>query len=81
MPALEPDDVVLTRYPDGREEQLRVNAINLPLDPASSMDLTVTGHYSPDTLMARGRARRSFKVFGGAAAWRELESADRVTSS
>jgi hypothetical protein len=74
-PALEPDDVILASYPDGREEPLRINAVQLALDTTSAMELTVTGHYHPDTLTRRRSSRRAFRVFGGAAAWRELQAA------
>jgi hypothetical protein len=67
MPALEPDDVVLARFPDGREEQLLVNAVQLPLDVASPIELVVTGHYQPTALLSTRRSK--IKTYAGAKAW------------
>lgn len=75
-PALEPDDVVLARYPDGREEHLRVNAITLPLDPAQPVDVVATGHFRPDALQTKlPRMERIMHVYSGQRALRELEEA------
>jgi hypothetical protein len=80
MPALEPDDVVLACYPDGREEPLRVNAVQLSLEPGSSMDVTVTGHYRPDMLDRRRARPPAIRLYAGDAAWRELAGATVVSS-
>ena len=80
MPALEPDDVILAAYTDGREERLRINAIQLPLDVTGSMDLTVTGPYRPAATFTRRRRRRALRVTGGARAWEALHDARLVTS-
>ena len=77
-PALEPDDVVLACFPDGREERLRINATSLPLDPAGPLELVATGHYHPASTFEPVRARQSIKVFGGAAAWTQLDDARLV---
>lgn len=78
-PALEPDDVVLAVYPDGREEPLRINSLSLPLEPTGPIDVVATGHYRPATL-ARRRSRNAIRVLGGGAAWRELAGARKVTA-
>ena len=79
MPALEPGDVILANYTDGREELMRVNAVTLPLDVTSPMDVTVTAHYRPAiTFSRRRRRRRAVRIYGGAAVWRELEGARMV---
>ena len=77
-PALEPDDVVLACFPDGREEALRINSLSLGLDPASAMDAVASGHWT--SLSQRRSPRRAIRVLGGAAAWRELEQAELVTA-
>ena len=73
-PALEPDDVVLACYPDGREERLRINSLALPLEPEGSLTIVATGHYRPEAL-TRSRPRRALRIFGAERAQRELEGA------
>lgn len=75
-PALEPDDVVLASYPDGREERLRVNALTLPLDPTQPIDVVATGHYRPEALTtSRPRVEALLHTYGGERALRELAGA------
>jgi hypothetical protein len=76
-PALEPDDVILARYPDDREERLLVNNLQLPLEPDGAMDVGATGHYRPAALTRR-EAR--VRLVQGPAAWRELAGARLVSS-
>jgi hypothetical protein len=79
MPALEPDDVILVRYLNGRNEQLRVASMTMPLDVTNTMEIVATGHYRPEALVPTARRRR-FKTVTGPAAMRELESAEVVSS-
>jgi Domain of unknown function (DUF5047) len=76
-PALEPDDVILARYPDDREERLLVNSVQLPLEPDGAMDVGATGHFRPAALRSK-RDRPRLRVYRGPGAWRELADARLV---
>jgi hypothetical protein len=77
-PALVPDDTVEVCFPDGREELMLVTAVSLPLTPTEPMELLCTGEYRPAVLPTTRTRMPRVRVFGAAAAWRELSDARLV---